>query len=138
MEINLNGLGDFKIDVISPRNDKFTIDASKDIGGGEDGFRPMELILAGLAGCSSFDVIHILKKGRANIEAFDVKVTAKRRDEIPKVFTDIHVHFAVKGDFSEDKLKRAIDLSVEKYCSVSAMLEKAANITTSYSFNEEG
>lgn len=89
---------------------------------------PMELVLIGTGGCSAYDVVHILEKGREAIEDCVVELDADRAE--PRVFTRIHMHFVVKGrSLSSDKVKRAIDLSIEKYCSASAMLAKTATIT---------
>lgn len=91
---------------------------------------PMELVLIGTGGCSAFDVVHILEKGREPVEDCVVELEAERADEDPKVFTRIHMHFMVKGrGLSEGKVERAVGLSVEKYCSASAMLARTATIT---------
>ncbi len=106
------------------------LDGSEEFGGRNLGPRPMEMLLAGLGGCTNFDVMLMLKKSRQNITACDVKVTAERAESEPKVFTKIHVHFTVSGhDVDEKKVKRAIDLSSEKYCSASIMLGATAEIT---------
>jgi putative redox protein len=90
----------------------------------------MELVLMGAGSCSAWDVVEILKKGRQRIEDVIVELDADRAPEPPKVFTRIHLHFVVKGrGLSEDRVKRAIDLSVEKYCSATTMLEKTATVT---------
>ena len=101
---------------------------------GEDGQTPgpspMELVLIGTGGCSAFDVVHILEKGREAVEDCVVELDADRAESDPKVFTRIHMHFVVKGkNLSQAKVQRAIDLSIEKYCSASAMLAKTATIT---------
>ncbi|MEW9808156.1 OsmC family protein [Mesorhizobium marinum] len=103
---------------------------------GPDGSRPklgpspMELVLMGAGGCSAFDVVHILEKGREAIEDCEVELEADRAETDPKVFTRIHMHFVVKGRaLSEAKVKRAIELSLEKYCSATAMLAKSAVVT---------
>ncbi len=106
---------------------------------GPDGFgaRPLEMVLLGLAGCTAMDVISILKKKRQQVTDFRVRVSAKRAEEHPKVYTDIHVEYLLKGkEIKEAAVKRAIELSETKYCSVSAMLTKAANITNSYQIVE--
>ncbi len=91
---------------------------------------PMELMLIGAGGCSAYDVVHILEKGREPVEDCSVELDADRADEDPKVFTRIHMHFVVKGrGLSEKKVERAVALSLEKYCSASAMLAKSATIT---------
>lgn len=91
---------------------------------------PMELVLIGTGGCSAYDVLHILEKGREAVEDCVVELDAERAETEPRVFTRIHMHFVVKGRaLSSVKVKRAIDLSIEKYCSASAMLAKTATIT---------
>jgi putative redox protein len=90
----------------------------------------MELVLIGTGGCSAFDVVHILEKGREPIEDCVVELDAERGEKDPKVFTRIHMHFVVKGrGLAPNKVQRAIELSIEKYCSASAMLAKTATIT---------
>lgn len=90
----------------------------------------MELMLMGAGSCSAWDVVEILRKGRQDIEDVIVELDADRAEEPPKVFTRIHLHFVVKGrGVSADRVKRAIELSVEKYCSATAMLEKTAQVT---------
>jgi putative redox protein len=90
----------------------------------------MELVLIGAGGCTAFDVVHILEKGREAIEDVTVELDADRAQQDPKVFTRIHLHFVVKGrGLSADKVERAIKLSADKYCSASAMLGKTATIT---------
>lgn len=108
------------------------IDAAEAIGGHNAGARPMELMLMSLGGCSGIDVIEILKKQRQQLDQIDISVEGKRADSIPAVFTEIHLHFRLEGILDEKKVKRAIDLSLGKYCSAAAMLCKTAQITSSY------
>ncbi|MEI2298480.1 OsmC family protein [Ensifer sp. MJa1] len=101
---------------------------------GEDGRTPgpspMELVLIGTGGCSAYDVVHILEKGREPVEDCVVELDADRAETEPRVFTRIHMHFIVKGrGLALNKVERAISLSIEKYCSASAMLAKTATIT---------
>lgn len=113
------------------------MDGSPDYGGRNLGVRPMEMLLMGLGGCTAFDVVMILNKARQKIVDVEVELSATRADSVPKVFTDIHVHFIVKGrDLSEKQVKRAIELSAEKYCSASIMLGKTANITHDFEIQE--
>jgi len=107
-------------------------------GKSEVGCRPMELLLVGLGGCTSYDVISILKKTRQDVVDCVAEVGAKRADEVPAVFTDIHVKFVVSGrNLKESHVKRAVQLSAEQYCSASLMLEKGGvNITHSYEIVE--
>ncbi|MGY6710385.1 MAG: OsmC family protein [Rhizobiaceae bacterium] len=98
--------------------------------GATPGPSPMELVLMGTGGCAAFDVVHILEKGREKVEDVVVELDADRAETDPKVFTRIHMHFIVKGrGLSHQKVERAINLSVEKYCSASAMMAKTASMT---------
>lgn len=101
---------------------------------GPDGLKPgpspMELVLIGTGGCSAFDIVHILEKGREAVEDVVVELDADRAETEPKVFTRIHMHFIVTGrGLSAAKVERAVNLSVEKYCSASAMMAKTAKLT---------
>jgi putative redox protein len=108
------------------------MDGSPDHGGRNLGVRPMETVLIGLGGCSAFDVVLFLKKARQNIDDCEVLLEARRADTPPAVFTAIEMKFRVYGQaLSAAKVQRAVDLSVEKYCSVAKMLEKTAEITHS-------
>ena len=100
-------------------------------GGGRNlGPRPMEMVLIGTGGCTTYDVLHILKKGRQQVSDCVVEIQAERAAEDPKIFTKIHFHFVVTGkDLKSEQVERAIKLSAEKYCSASIMLGKVADIT---------
>jgi len=102
------------------------MDGPADGGGRNLGLRPMELVLLGTGGCTAYDVVDILKKSRQPIRDCVVEIDAERADEAPKVFTRIHIRFIVTGKgLSEAAVKRAVDLSAEKYCSASIMLKRA-------------
>ena len=109
-------------------------DTEKPVNGGLNlAPRPMETVLAGTGGCTAYDVVLILKRGRHAITGCSVKLTSERADTDPKVFTKIHMHFTVQGkDLPADAVERAIAMSHEKYCSASIMLGKTAEITTSF------
>jgi putative redox protein len=109
-------------------------DADKPENGGQNlAPRPMETVLAGTGGCTAYDVVLILKRGRHDVKGCTVKLTAERAQTEPKVFTQIHMHFTVTGkSLSAIAVERAIALSHEKYCSASIMLSKMADITTSF------
>lgn len=114
------------------------MDGSPAVGGRNLGPRPMEMLLLGAGGCTSFDVISILKKSRQAISDCYVELSAERAEEDPKVFTKIHMHFVVKGrDLKPEQIERAIKLSAEKYCSASIMLGKMANITHDFEVVQE-
>ena len=109
------------------------MDGAPDYGGRNLGFRPMELMLVGLAGCTAFDVVLILRTGREVVVDCVVEVSAERAAEDPKIFTAIHLSYRVKGtNLTEAKVKRAIELSKEKYCSASIMLGKTATMTSDF------
>ena len=106
------------------------MDGAPEAGGRNLGVRPMEMLLLGLGGCTSFDVVSILHKSRQQLVNCAVEIEAERADSIPKVFTSIHLHFIVTGrDLDQNKVAKAIDLSADKYCSASRILEKTATIT---------
>jgi putative redox protein len=109
------------------------LDGAPENGGRNIGMRPMEMLLIGMGGCTSFDVVTILKKARQPIVDCVAEISAERADEVPKVFTKIHVHFVVTGDnLNATQVERAVKLSAEKYCSASIMLSKAVEITHDY------
>ena len=101
------------------------MDGPPEHGGKNSGPRPMEMMLMAIGGCAAFDVVHILKKGRQSIVSCDAQVEEERSDEVPAVFTNIHLHFKVSGDnIKENIVRNAVKLSAEKYCSASIMLSK--------------
>ncbi|HQU14475.1 MAG: hypothetical protein B7Z66_02415 [Chromatiales bacterium 21-64-14] len=106
------------------------MDGDPQAGGHNLGPRPMEMVLLGLAGCTGFDVVQILAKARQPVMDCVVEVSAERSTSVPKVFTGIHVHYVVSGrGLAEHQVHRAVQLSAEKYCSVSVMLGKTATMT---------
>ncbi|MDB4038114.1 OsmC family protein [Candidatus Thioglobus sp.] len=114
-----------------------TMDGPIEIGGENLGVRPMEMLLLGVAGCTMIDVVTTLKKMRQDLSHCETKISAERANEHPKVFTDIHIQFIVKGkDLDSKKVDKAISLSAEKYCSASIMLGKTANITHDFEVTE--
>jgi len=109
------------------------MDGPEELGGHGTGMRPMELLLLGMGGCTSFDMIQILKKARQDIRDCVVEIDSERSETVPKVFTKIHVHYKVSGkNLKESQVKRAVELSTEKYCSASIMLGQSAEITHDY------
>jgi putative redox protein len=114
------------------------MDGAPEYGGRNLGIRPMEMLLIGLGGCTAFDVVQILRKGREQVSDCEVEVTAERAEADPKVFTKIHVDYRVRGrDLAPAKVERAIQLSKEKYCSASIMLGAVAEITHSWTAVDE-
>jgi len=113
------------------------IDGPPQAGGENAGIRPMELVLVGLGACTSFDVVTILKKSRQDVTDCFAELEAERAEEIPQVFTRIHVHFVVSGNGLKSKqVARAVNLSAEKYCSASIMMAKTAHITHDFEIIE--
>jgi len=113
------------------------MDGPPDHGGENKGPRPMEMLLLGLGGCTTFDVLMILKKSRQAVTDCEVEISAERAETEPKVFTKIHVHFIVSGtNLKEKHVERAVSLSAEKYCSASIMLGKTAEITHDFKIIE--
>jgi len=117
----------------SPSGHAVVMDGPPESGGSNLGPRPMEMLLLGMGGCASFDVVHILKKARQQVTDCEALIEAERADSEPKVFTKIHLHFIVTGrNLADRHVRRAIELSAEKYCSASIMLGKTAEITHDY------
>jgi putative redox protein len=119
----------------TPSGHELKMDASEEVGGENTGARPTELLLNAVAGCTGIDIISILKKMRLEPTSFQMDVKGERAEDHPKRFTMIHIHYALDGDLPEDKVVRAIELSKDKYCSVSHSLN--AELTVSYSLNGE-
>ena len=113
------------------------MDGPPEIGGENLGIRPMEMLLLGMTGCTMIDVVSTLKKMREDIVDCQTQVSADRSEEYPKVFTNIHVHFVLRGkQLNPSKVDKAIKLSAEKYCSASIMIGKTAIITHDYEIIE--
>jgi putative redox protein len=134
MKIELNRLNDgFHLEAINEQGRTVHIDASPDIGGTNQGMRPMQLMLSAMGGCSTIDVINILKKQKQPLRDIKIMVTGEReKDVTPSLFVEVHVHFKLYGQLDPEKAKRAVSLSVEKYCSVAKTLSYKAKITHSF------
>lgn len=134
MKVRLRRLNEnYHMEAVNEVGNVVQMDGAPAIGGADLGARPMEVLLMSLAGCSSIDVLSILKKMKQDVEDYDVEVNAEReQDKVPSLFTKIHLRYYLKGELDESKVKRAIALSVEKYCSVTKILEPTATITWSY------
>jgi putative redox protein len=117
----------------APSGHSIIMDGSTDVGGDDTAARPGELTLVALGGCTGFDIVSILKKMRVEIDSFEVIVDADQREEHPKTWSKLHLKYIFKGNnIDESKVVKAIELSHEKYCSVSAMLKKSAELTWEY------
>lgn len=115
-----------------------TMDADEEAGGGNAGFRPMELLLVGFGGCTGMDVISILRKKRQPVTGFEMNVKGEKADDYPKIYKEVHIEYVVKGKgVQKEAVERAIELSLTKYCSVGATLAKAGKITHSYRIVED-
>lgn len=114
------------------------MDGTPEAGGKNTGLRPMELLLVGIGGCSGMDVVSILKKKKQNISGFEINVNGEKADNYPKKFTGIDIEFVIKGkNISDEAVKKAVQISMEKYCSVKAALEGSAEIRYAYKIIEE-
>ncbi|GJM04897.1 MAG: peroxiredoxin [marine bacterium B5-7] len=137
MEIKVSWAGNAAFIGESSSGHKVVMDGPAEGGGRDLGPRPMELLLLGTGGCSSYDVVSILKKARQSVSACEVVISSERADSEPKVFTKIHIHFKVSGSsLKEKQVARAVSLSAEKYCSASIMLGAMAEITHDYEILE--
>lgn len=133
MKIKLDWNNKMAFSSITPSGHEIKMDAGEEIGGSNSGSRPTELLLNAVAGCTGIDIISILAKMRLEPTKFHMDVDGQRADDHPKKFTDIHIHYSLEGDLPEEKVVRAIQLSVEKYCTVAHSL--SASIRVSYSIN---
>lgn len=133
MKSTITWQGDMAFTGTTPSGHELRMDAAPEIGGQNSGARPTELLLYSLAGCTGIDIVMILKKMRLELTGFTMEIEGIRADTEPKKFTDFHIHYLVEGDLPEEKVVRAIQLSKDKYCSVSHSL--SANIVASYSIN---
>ncbi|HEY5717714.1 MAG TPA: OsmC family protein [Motiliproteus sp.] len=138
MEVKVQWGGNAKFVGTSGTGHQVVMDGPADHGGENHGPRPMEMLLLGLGGCTSFDVMSILKKTRQDVTDCVAEIKAERADAVPAVFTKIHVHFVVSGhNLKEAHVKRAVALSAEQYCSASIMLEKGGvEVTHDYEIIE--
>jgi len=134
MKASVHWTGEVSFKAESETGHRIQMDGPPDQGGENRGPRPMEMLLMGLGGCASFDVLSMLKKGRQQVTNCVAELEADRANAVPAVFTRIHIKFVVTGhDLKEAQVKRAVSLSAEKYCSASIMMEKAGvEVTHSY------
>jgi putative redox protein len=130
MKIHVRGTPDFRFEAKNPENGyAFSIGASKSIGGDESGFRPMQIVLAAIGSCAGIDVVSILKKSRVEFDALDIEVEGERVDAVPAPFKRIVARFTVRGKgVDKAKVEKAVNLSVEKYCSVAASLDPTIRV----------
>lgn len=138
MKASLNKIGPIAFEATADSGHRLIMDGSPDNGGDNMGSRPMEMILMGLGGCSGIDVGLILQKSRQRVSDCKIEIEGQRADAVPAVFTNIHVHYTITGkQLDPKKVARAVSLSMEKYCSVTRMLEASVNITHDFNIVEE-
>lgn len=139
MQIKLQRIDeDFCMEASNEQGGIVTLDASSAVGGHNTGMRPMQLLLTSLGGCSSIDIISILRKQRQPLEDLQVTIDAEREEnKVPALFTKIHLTYHLRGALDEQKIRKALDLSLQQYCSVAKIIEKTAKITYSYTLNNQ-
>jgi putative redox protein len=124
---------DFRMEALNDKGNSIIMDAGATDGGHDSGMRPMQLLLAAFGGCSAIDLISILRKQREPLEDLKITVTGEREQGVvPALYSEVHAHFKLYGAINNEKAERAVQLSVDKYCSVAKTLEKSAKV--SYSF----
>lgn len=136
-KIELSWKGQMLFESVSPEG-SVLIDAAEEVGGQGKGLRPKAMMLTSLAGCSGMDIASLLKKMRAEVDDFKIDVEANLTDEHPKVYDKVHVTYRFFGsDFKKDKIEKAVDLSVNRYCGVMEMFRKFADVTTEIIYVEQ-
>ena len=137
MEINLiRKSGKFNFEAANETGFKVELDAKEAIGGEGKGFRPMEMLLVGLGGCSGIDMVNVLTKQKEPLDDIKIKINATRKDEeMPPIFNVIDIHFDLYGGLNTQKVERALALTFEKYCSVSNILGRSATLNFTYTIH---
>lgn len=137
MEINLVRKNQkFNFEAVNPAGQMVEIDAKPEIGGEGKGFRPMEMLLVGLGGCSGIDMVNVLQKQKEPLADLKINIKASRRDEeMPPIFEEINIHFDLYGPLNQQKVERALALTFEKYCSVSNILGRSATLKYTYTIH---
>ncbi len=129
---------DYHIQAMNDNGNTIETDGAEDIGGAKQGMRPMQLVLSALGSCSAIDVVQFLRKMRQPLEDIQMEVTAEREaDKTPSLFTAVHIHYKLFGALNPQKVERAIEMSVDKYCSVARILEKTAAISWDYEIQNQ-
>ena len=138
MEINLiRKSGKFNFEAENAGGFKVELDAKAEIGGEGKGFRPMEMLLIGLGGCSGIDMVNVLSKQKEPLDDLKINIKATRKDqEMPPIFDVINIHFDLYGALSLQKVERALALTFEKYCSVSNILGRSATLNFTYTIHQ--
>jgi len=138
MNINLiRKSGKFNFEAVNESGFTVELDAKAAIGGEGKGFRPMEMLLVGLGGCSGIDLVNVLTKQKEPLEDIKIAINATRKDEeMPPIFDEIEIHFDLSGDLNPAKVERALAMTFDKYCSVSNILGRSAKINFTYNINK--
>ncbi|KQN33325.1 osmotically inducible protein OsmC [Pedobacter sp. Leaf41] len=138
MNINLiRKSGKFNFEAVNESGFTVELDAKAAIGGEGKGFRPMEMLLVGLGGCSGIDMVNVLTKQKEPLEDIKIAINATRKDEeMPPIFDEIEIHFDLSGDLNPTKVERALAMTFDKYCSVSNILGRSAKINFTYNINK--
>ena len=138
LEVKMQWAGGLKFEGDSVFGHKMVTDGGRQAGGTEAGFKPTELLLYGIAGCTGIDIVRILEKQRQKLKSFEIQVTAHQNEEYPRPFHTFEIKYIAKGeDLSEQKLAKAIELSESKYCVISQTLQSEAKVTSSFEITEE-
>jgi putative redox protein len=139
MKIHLKRSNDaVRFEISNERGHTVMVEGGKNAGGEGLAPSPTELLMMSQAACTAIDVVELLKKMRQPVQDLEIELTAQRaQDQIPKIFTDIHLHYKIFGDIKSPKADRAISLSLEKYCTVTKMIDKVARITYSFEILEK-
>ncbi len=134
IKIELSRVNDaFLMEAKNELGNTIRMDGSPKVGGSDLAMRPMQVLLAALGGCSSIDVISILKKQRQDLKDIQITVTGEREKDVePSLYTEVHAHFKLYGNLDAEKAEKAVSLSMEKYCSVAKTLEKTAKVTYTF------
>lgn len=136
--IKLHYQGGLEFVAETPSGHQITMDGAPDFGGGNKGPRPMELVLVALGGCSGMDIASILNKKRMDLKGIEINVKGEKAPEYPKKYTDVEIEFIVKGkNLTDEAVGRAVELSMQKYCSVKATIEGTAKVKYSYKIVNE-
>lgn len=133
MKVDIQWKGNMHFDTQTSSGHTITLDASPEVGGENLGPRPTEVLLSAAGTCSGIDIVDILRKMRLEVKSFSMEVSGERAEEFPKRFTKVHMHYRLEGELPIEKVRRAVELSVEKYCSVSNSLN--AKVTASFEVN---
>jgi len=138
MNINLiRKSGKFNFEAVNESGFTVELDAKAAIGGEGKGFRPMEMLLVGLGGCSGIDMVNVLTKQKEPLEDIKIAINATRKDEeMPPIFDEIEIHFDLSGDLNPAKVEKALAMTFDKYCSVSNILGRSATINFTYKINK--